>query len=200
MEKKIVHGNSNFGYAPINVSADTGEATFGTPVMMPGMRSSTMEVEQENTPIYADNIKYVITQGAKVRSAEVGVLYVPKDYAIMALGMKEEANGMLVDTGVKKAHCIFFESKEIDATTGAETQTLHYLYDVLASEPTKETTTDEEEVEPQEIALPFECKESQIAKDSEGKAVQYGYITRTDENASVYDLFKSSVILPTDVI
>ena len=53
---KIVHGNRNFGYAPIIVSDNS--YSFGAPTMLSGMVSSTMEVEQSDTPIYADDKTY----------------------------------------------------------------------------------------------------------------------------------------------
>lgn len=195
---KIIHGNRNFGYAEINVVE--GTASFGVPVMLPGIRSTSMEVEQSNKKVYADDIVYAILTGAKVRNAEMSVLHIPSGYAKLALGMKEQANGMMVDTGTMKPHCIFFETTEQDTDAGTETRTLHYLYEVVAKEPSKESSTDEDETDAVELKIPFEAKESIIAKDSDNKPVQYGYIVRTATNAALYDTFKQSVILPTDVV
>lgn len=195
---KIIHGNRNFGYAEINVVGET--ATFGVPVMLPGIKSTSIEVEQSNKKVYADDIVFAILTGAKVRNAEVSVLHIPSTYAKLALGMAEQANGMMVDTGSMKPHCIFFETTEQDTITGTEARTLHYLYEVVAKEPSKESATDEDEPDAIELKIPFEAKESIIAKDSNNKPVQYGYIVRTTENASLYDTFKQSVILPTDVV
>ena len=66
---RIIHGNKNFGYAPINVSDDT--YSFGAPVMLKGMVSSSMEVSQEDTSVYADDKTYCMIKGAKVRSCDV---------------------------------------------------------------------------------------------------------------------------------
>ena len=76
----IVHGNKNFGYAPINVS-EQGVYSFGTPVMLQGMVSSSMEVEQEDTNIYADDKTYCVIKGAKVRSIDIALRYIPSSYA-----------------------------------------------------------------------------------------------------------------------
>ena len=190
---KIIHGNQNFGYAPINVN-EGGVMSFGTPVMLPGMVSSSIEVEQDTTNVYADDGTYCMVKGAKVRSAEIGLRYIDKEYA-QFLGYKLNNSGMLTDTGYFPNHCIFFETSEEDCETGVATRTLHYLYNVKASAPTVETSTDEEEIEAAELSIEYSSSESAFVFDDDGKAVQYGYITRTEDNASLYDTFRTNVIL-----
>lgn len=190
---KIIYGNENLGYAPINNGA------FGTPVMLKGMVSSSAEVEENTTNIYADNHVYCVVNGAKARSLSAVVKYIPESYALY-LGFKQEDNGMLVDTGIKPNHCIFFESVEFDCETNEETRTLHYFYNVKASEPNEETSTTEEEIESTDLTIEYNAAESSFVVDSDGKAVSYGKITRTEENASLYDTFKTAVILPTSNI
>jgi phi13 family phage major tail protein len=195
---RIVHGNRNFGYAPINVD-EQGNYSFGEVTMLSGMVSSSMEVEQEDTSIYADDKTYCMIKGAKARSIEVNLRYIPSDYA-QYLGFKLNENGMLTDTGNFPNHCLFFESEEEDCDTGESTVTLHYLYNVKGGEPSKETATDEEEVEAQEITINYNAMDSAFVVDDDGEFVQYGYITRTDENATTYDTFKQAVLLPTTEI
>ena len=192
---RIVHGNKNFGYAPINVN-EQGVYSFGTPVMLPGMVSSSMEVEQEDSSIYADDKTYCMVKGAKVRTIEVNLRYISPEYA-QFLGFKLNDNGMLTDTGVFPNHCFFFESEEEDCDTGETTTTLHYLYNVKGGEPSKETATDEDEVEAQEITVAYSAMDSAFVVDDDGEYVQYGYVTRTDENATTYDTFRQAVLLPT---
>lgn len=190
---RIVHGNKNFGYAPIIESG--GSYSFGTPVMLPGMISSSMEVEQEDSTIYADDKSYCVTKGAKVRTLEVVLRHIPSAYAEY-LGFKVNDSGMLTDTGEFPNHCLFFETEEEDCETGEATTTLHYLYNVKGGEPSKETATDEEEITAQEITVSYTALESTIAVDDDGESVMYGYITRTEQNKTVYDTFKTQVILP----
>lgn len=193
----IIHGNKNFGFAPIN--DNLGVLSFGTPVMIKGLVEATIEVEQSTTKIYADDQVHCVVKGAKVRTANVSFRNIPKAYA-MFLGFKENENGMLTDTGEFANHCIFFETTEEDCETGAKTPVLHYLYNVKASEPTQESTTDEEEVEAQAIEVEYDAQTSSFVVDDNGNALQYGYIARTAENATLYDTFKSAVILPTSEI
>lgn len=190
---KIIHGNKNFGYAPITETG--GVYSFGTPVMLKGLVSVTVEVEQEDSNIYADDTTYCVVKGAKVRTAEVNLRYIPPAYA-QFLGYKLNDNGSLTDTGAYPNHCIFFETEEEDCDTGESTVTIHYLYNVKASMPTIETTTDEESVEASEITINYTAMDSQIAVDDDGDAVQYMELTRTDANKTTYDAFDTAVILP----
>lgn len=194
---KIVHGNKNFGYAPINVVGST--YSFGSPVMLPGMVSSSMEVEQSNTSIYADDRTYCNVKGAKARSIEAVFRYITSAYAEY-LGFHVNANGMVTDTGSFPNHCIFFESEEEDCDTGEHTTTLWYVYNVVGSEPSRETNTDEEEVTPQDITVNYSASDSQFVKDDQNEYCQVGYITRTEANKNVYDTFTTTVLLPTTLI
>jgi len=194
---KIIHGNKSFGYAPITADDDTYE--FGTPVMIAGLVSATIEVDQEDTSVYADDKVFCSIKGAKVRTANVHFRNIPASYAPY-LGFVQNTNGGFTDTGTFANHCIFFETEEEDCDTGVATTTLHYLYNVKASEPTQESETDQDSVEPAEIEVNYSVQDSTIAKDDSGVYCQYFYITRTDANASLYDTFKTAIILPDDEI
>ena len=188
---KIIHGNKNFGFAPITEAG--GNYSFGTPVMIPGLVSVEVEVEQESSSVYADDKEFCRVKGAKVRTATVTFRNIPAAYAPY-LGFVQNDSGMFTDTGTFANHCIFFETEEEDCDTGLSTTTLHYLYNVQASEPTQESSTDEDEVEAAEIEVEYNAADSQFVVDDNGTAVQYGYLTRTEENKTVYDTFTSAVI------
>lgn len=191
---KIIYGNQNLGYAPIVKSG--GTYSFGTPVLIKGMVSASAEVEESKSNIYADNKIYGIISGVKSQTLTTVVRYITEEYAQL-LGFKLETNGMLVDTGVKPNHCIFFESLEKDTETEVETRTLHYFYNVKASQPSVNTKTTEEEVEASELSIEYKSIASEFVQDSDGKYVGYGKITRTETNATLYDSFLTAVILPT---
>lgn len=190
---KIIHGNKNFGFAPITETG--GVYSFGTPVMIQGLVNATIEVEQEDTNIYADDKVFCRVKGAKVRTATVTFRNIPAAYA-QYLGFVANDNGTYTDTGSFANHCIFFQTEEEDCETGLSTQTLHYLYNVQGSEPTQESTTDEDEVEAAEIEVEYSATDSPFVVDDNGKAVQYGYITRDETNKTLFDTFQSAVILP----
>lgn len=190
---KIIHGNKSFGFAPITVTGNS--YSFGTPVMIPGLVEASIEVEQEDTNIYADNKVYCRVKGAKVRTATVTFRNIPAAYAPY-LGFVANDNGSFTDTGAFANHCIFFETEEEDCETGLSTTTLHYLYNAQASEPTWESATDEDEVEAAEIEVEYSVTDSPFVVDDEGKAVQYMYLTRDDTTKTLYDTFQTTVILP----
>lgn len=192
--RKIVHGNKNFGFATIDFSGTT--PVFNAPVMLPGMVSSTIEVEQSDDSIFADNIVWARPRGAKVRTAEAAFRYITEDYMEL-LGFKKATNGLFTDTGTAKPHAFFFEETVEDSDTGEVTQTLHIIYNATGSEPTVETTTDEDGVEAREISVSYTCGDSTFVEDADGKAVQYAFITRNAENATLYDTFKTAILKPS---
>lgn len=193
---KIIHGNQSFGFATIDT---TSTPKFNAPVMLPGMVSCDIEVEQEATKIYADNKVYFSLLGAKARTATATFRAITSAYAEL-LGFKKATNGMMTDTGTHLQHCIFFETLEADSETGEETRTLHYLYSVKGKEPSFSSSTDEDEVEAQEIEIEYECAESSFVKDADNSYVQYSYVTRTEANKTWYDSFTTKVLLPSDSI
>lgn len=194
---RIIYGNQNFGYAPISRSENA--YSFGNPVFLKGMVSAEAEVEENTTSIYADNIPFCVVAGAKVRTLTATLKWVSDAYATF-LGFKQSENGMLTDTGEKPNHCVFFESMEQDCETGEVTRTLHYFYNVKATEPTLETNTVEEEIESADLEIEYNATPSPFVVDEDGNAVSYGKITRTEENKALYDTFLSAVILPTSAI
>lgn len=191
----IVHGNKNFGYAPITASSG-GVMSFGTPVMLSGGVSADVETDQSTQNIYADNTAYCTILGTKVRTATLTFRHVPSAY-LEYLGFKATANGGAVDTGKHEKHCIFFQTDEYDDNTGLNVPTLHYLYAAIGKEPSQSSETDEDEVSAQEFEVEYSCGDSEIAKDAEGNPVQYFKITRSTANATLFDSFKTQVILPT---
>ena len=198
MAKYVVHGNKGLGFAPITNSGGSG-AAFGSVTMLPGLVSTESEVEQEDSTIYADDEAYLVSKGARVRNLTVVVRALLEEYAEM-LGYVINENGMWTDTGKFPPHCLFFLTTSVDGETGEETQVLHYFYSVVASTPNEESETDEEEITAQEIEIAYTASTSTIAKDEDGNFCQYARITRTAENATWFDTYKTKVLLPTDEV
>lgn len=193
---QIIHGNKNFGYAPI-VAGDT--PSFGTPVMIPGLVSTQIEVEQSDTNIYADDKVFCVAKGAKVRTATATFRNIPSSY-MPFLGFKAQDNGGYSDTGSFANHCIFFETGGENCEDGTTSRRLHFLYQVKASEPTWESSTDEEDVEAAELEVEYTATSSDFVMDEDGDAVQYFFIDRTEANKDLFDSFESAVIMPTSAI
>lgn len=195
---QIIHGNRGAGYASINLAGET--PAFGVPVALPGFVSASIETEQSTKKIYADNVVAFVATGARIKTAKATFLSIPESFAVAALGMVKAANGMVTDTGTQNPICFFFIQDAVDPDTNSQTQILHYLYDAKVLEPTRESETDSEEITEQTLELSLECRQSDIATDVNGTAVQYGYIMRTEDNAELFDSYMDGVILPTDTV
>lgn len=194
---QIIHGNKNFGFVPINTTGNT--PSFGTPTLVPGLVSATIEVEQEDGKVYADDAIFCVAKGAKVRSANVHLRNIPAAY-LPYLGYLAQANGGYADTGTYPVHAIFFETGGENCEDGTTTRRLHFLYAVKASMPTVESTTDEDQIEAADIEVAYTCQDSDIAVDGSGNKVQYFFIDRTDTNAELFDAFTTAIILPTSAV
>ena len=110
---RIIHGNKNFGYAPI-VSSE-GTFSFGTPVMLDGMVSSTIEVEQSDNKIYADDTTYCVVKGAKVRTAEVGLRYIDEAYAqYLGYYLNEDGTGYPISEIMQATAFIIADASELN--------------------------------------------------------------------------------------
>lgn len=193
MSRKYVHGNRNCGYATINTSGQT--PVFNTPVMLPGMVSGSVEIDQDSEEIYADNKVWVSAKGAKVRSLEIGFRYLDPTYMGL-LGFKHAGNDIWTDTGTFVPHALFFEETVEDGETGDITHRLHIFYNCTGSEPELETETDEDGIEAREIKVKYSCLESTFVKDTDNEYCQYAWIERTNANRALYDTFETAILVP----
>lgn len=197
MGNKIVYGCQNFCAIPIVEIQN--QRSLGTPIDLADMGLVNVDpsLTEEETKVYADNKLWARLKGNKEYTVPFSFRYLSARY-VEYLGFKiSAANGGISDTGTYKAHAICYESLEYDDETGEETRTLHYYYNAVASQPTKSYATKEEQVEAGEIGVEFSCTNSDFIKDEDDKPVGYFEITRTAENAAIYDNFKTAAILPT---
>lgn len=194
-ERYIVYGNKGFGFAEITSEG----STFGTPTFIEGMISSNINSETTVSNIYADDVIYATVPGNTSRSAEVSLRHIPTEYA-KYLGYVKQPNGMIIDNGQHDAHCIFFVETVMDTVTNKLTEQLTYLYNVTATEGEVSTSTIEDEVEAKELMINYTAKNSSIAVDSSGVQCGYGRIIRTEENAALFDQYKTKVLLPKDTV
>lgn len=193
---EIVYGSSNFHYAKITRENDV--VKFDKPIPIEGMKGFSMEVEQSNKKVFADNVVKCVIPGGKTRSATASFLKISQDYAEV-IGYKRNSNGMITDTGTRDAHAIMFEEDIYSCETKEVTKRLHILYHVTAGEPSIESSTiEDDEIEEQTIEFEYEAIASSIAKDDDGKSVQYAYFDRTLENIELYDQWTQRVLLPNE--
>lgn len=200
MGNKIVYGCQNFCAIPFVTTQN--QRSLGTPIDLSDMGLVNVDpsLTEELTKVYADNKLWARLKGNKEYTVPFSFRYLSARY-LEYLGFKvSDANGGVSDTGSYPAHGICYESLEYDDETGEETRTLHYYYNAVAAQPQKAYATKEEAIEAGEISVEFSCTDSEFIVDEDGKKVGYFEITRTAENAALYDTFKTAAILPTTEI
>lgn len=194
----LKHGIEEVYYATIDFSGV--EPVYNTPIASPGARSMTPTVDQALTRLYADNDTYFVKVGKKETSGEYGAYYFPKSYSTDVLGYKGTTAGGITDTGVNKPHALMYIQKVVDKDTREVTEELTILYNVIGSAIQEEAITDESEISETEFVMPFIATPSSFVKDDDGVPVTMYKITKTEANASLFDTFKTVVLLPTDVV
>lgn len=193
--RKVTYGVERACYVPITTSGNV--STFGEPIEMLGCRSVEVEETVKDTRKYADNVAHLTIPGTPTTEGTLKMYQVPESYSLYALGYKKMTNGMLVNTGVRKPHALMFIMNELDGESLEENPILMIYYNGLAQRPKIASNTKEEEVEPNEIEIPYSFSPSQLALDDKGIAVTQGEFTKTAENAKLFDKFMEAIILPT---
>lgn len=193
--REVTHGNAYGAFASISQGED-GKITFGTPTIFTGLRANNFETSQDSSPFYADNVEHVRLQGAKSTEGSITCYQIPKQFMLNHLGKSEEANGMIVDTGLNK-NFVWQWIETVTDEFGNEVEELHIMYNVKAAAPTSSSSTDEDSTDPKEIEIPATASPNNAVLDSKGKPVTEAVIRKTDENAALFDLAYTQVILPS---
>lgn len=196
--REVTHGTAYGAFAPIAKDETTGVLSFDAPQSFTGLRSVKIETAQDSNPQYADNIVHVSLLAAKTVEGSITTFQFPKTF-LPLIGKKIMDNGGLTDTGTFKR----FAWQYIETVTtelGDTYDELHVLYNVQASAPTAEATTDEDSPEGKEFEVPITANPSPFVFDAEnGRAVTEFVLRRTEANSGLFDEAYSRIILPTDV-
>lgn len=189
---KAFHGNKLLYFYPIS----GGE--FETPIQNRGMRAFSKEIEQAITKFFADNDVWLSIAGTKTISGEVTAYYLEKDVYTELLGYIEQSNGGFADTGTNKPFGLAYAAEMIDneGNTGFK---VFCMYNATATEPSEETTTDEDEVELTELVFAFEGSRSTFVVDDLGNKVGTFFIELPNSTeAEVQAILAAGMPLPTD--
>lgn len=145
---KVKYGLKNVHYAVATVN-ENNEATYATPVAIPGAVSLSLDAEGGTTKFRADNIDYWIGQSNNGYSGDLEIALIPDSFRKDVLGDFEDANGiMMEDSDAKtKYFALLFQFE------GDEKNTRHVMYKCSASRPSVAGNTTEEEIEPQTETL-----------------------------------------------
>ena len=202
MGNKLIYGCQNFCAIPHVVSSNV--RSLGTPVSLDSMGLVNVDpaLTEEINTLYADNKKWASFPAAKEYAVKLAFRYLSALY-VSYVGFKvSTSNGGISDSGNYPDHAICYESLEFDDETKTETRTLHYYYNVTAKRPTValDTKQGNQQSDSALINIELTAEDCDFIFDEDGKKVAYFEITRTAENAALYDSFITAAILPTSEI
>lgn len=195
MANKVKYGLSNVYYAIATIASD-GTATYGTPVAMPGAVNLSLDAQGENSPFYADNIKYYVTSSNTGYEGDLEMAIVPDSFKKDCLGEIEDENHVLVeDSGaVAVPFALLFQFE------GDKNGTRHVLYNCTATRPQISGATKEDSTEPQTETVSLSC--ASIYNDDLDKNVVKARCANETTTAAVYadwftEVYQSTVTPPT---
>lgn len=146
---KIKYGLSNCYYAVATIDSTTGQATYATPVAIPGAVNLSLDAQGENSPFYADNIVYYVTATNQGYQGDFEIALVPEKFKKDILGYLTDAKDVLFENAEAEAvHFALLFQFEGDLRA-----TRHVLYNCTVTRPTQAGATKEDTTSPQTETL-----------------------------------------------
>ena len=178
---KVLYGIEQCYVAKITET--DGEITYGTPFAMPGVVGVNFDPEGEESPFYADNIKYFIASSNQGYAGDLEIAVTPEQFLKDILGRTADTNGAIFETADdKQARFAFMFQGQGDAKNRR-----WIFFDCTASRPSRENNTKEESIE-----VGTETLSITMSPRSTDKAVM-AYIEPNETNQDVYDAFFTKV-------
>ena len=181
-KNKVKFNICNVHYALLTID-DDGNATFGTPVAMPGAVSISLDPNGEPSIFYADGYAYYTISNNMGYEGDLELAMVPESFRTDILKETLDDNKVLVENASVEAanFALLFEFD------GDQKKIRHVLYNCSAARPNIESSTNEEEIEVQTETLSITA--SPLAN---------GYVkARTGDNTTdvVYNAWYDAVYL-----
>lgn len=178
---KVLYGIEQCHVAKI--TEENGQITYGTPFAVPGAKGLNFDPEGEETPFYADNVKYFIASSNQGYSGDLELAMTPEQFLTEILGRTKDANSAVFEHADDKTarFALMFQGQ------GDKTGRRWIFFDCTATRPSRENATKEESVE-----VGTETMSITMSPRSTDKAVM-AYIEPTEENKAIYDSFFTKV-------
>lgn len=182
---RIKYGLKNVYYAVATID-DDNEATYATPVRIPGAVNLSLEPQGDQEVFNADNIDYFVSQGNNGYEGDLEIALVPESFEKDVLGAIEDNKGVLIeDIDAPVVHfALLFQFEQ-------DTQALkHVFYNCTATRPTVEGETKGESIEPKTDTLSLRA--GSIHNEALGKDVTKARSSESTDSA-VYNGWFSAV-------
>ena len=186
-KNKVKFNIRNVHYAKLTVS-ETGEVTFAKPVPMPGAVSLSLDPNGEPSVFYADGYAYYTISNNQGYEGDLELALVPESFRTDILKETMDSNSVLIEDATVETEkfALLFEFD------GDVKKIRHVLYNCIASSPTIESSTKEDEIEVKTETL------SITASPLSGGYVKARTSDTTTEEA--YEGWYQAVYLPTDAL
>ena len=180
-KNKVLYGIEKCHIAKI--TEQNGEITYGTPFPMPGAVGLSFDPEGEETPFYADNVKYFIASSNQGYSGDLEIAMTPEQFLTEILGRTKDTNGAIFENADDKTarFALMFEGK------GDKLARRWVFFDCTATRPSRENNTQEESIEPGTETISIT-----MSPRTTDKAVM-AYIEPNETNQDIYDEFFDAV-------
>ena len=182
MKNKVKLGLSNVHIAKM-IFGEDGTITYDTPFAIPGAVNLSLDAEGEETPFFADNVKYYNSYANNGYSGDLEIADIPEKFRVDILGESKDKNGALIEkSDVEIAPFALMYQIE-----GDKTGRRCVYYNTTVSRPSSEASTVEESKEPKTDTLSITT--GPRSTDKKVRAI----LEKTDENATIYENFYKSV-------
>ena len=182
MSNKVKFGLSNVHYAKMIVAND-GSISYATPVHIPGAVNLSLDPQGDESPFYADNIKYFNDYANNGYTGDLEMAKIPDSFLTDILGQTVDSNGAIIESSndVASKFALMFE---VDGDVNKK-RTVYY--NCTASRPQAEASTTNETKEPSTDTITITAS----ARDTDNKV--RASIEPTEENMTVFNAFYNSV-------
>ena len=186
-KNKVKFNIRNVHYAKLTIAED-GTVSFAKPVPMPGAVSLSLDPNGEPSVFYADGYAYYTISNNQGYEGDLELALVPESFRTDILKETMDSNSVLIEDATVETEkfALLFEFD------GDVKKIRHVLYNCIASRPTIESSTKEDEIEVKTETL------SITASPLSGGYVKARTSDTTTEEA--YEGWYQVVYLPTDAL
>lgn len=179
---KVKFGLSNVHVAKMLIGED-GTITYDKPFAIPGAVNLSLDAEGEETPFYADNVKYYNSYANNGYSGDLEIADIPEKFRTDILGETKDKNGALIEkTDAEIAPFALMYQIE-----GDQKGRRCVYYNTTVSRPSTEASTTEDAKEPKTDTLSITT--SARNTDKKVRAI----LEENETNKVIYDKFYDSV-------